>query len=755
MGTVASIRSRARIAPNAFRKKRFMRGSFRVLRKTIRGQLVLLCAGHLLLLLPLPVSMMTGIAVAGARVPLTAEKVQAMVRISSLSVSPDGKWAASARSVWDPRTDKKSKSIWLTSLDPGSHEERMLTPPQKSGDQKSSDQKSVGEKSSKAFQDDSPVFSPDSQTVAFISNRSGSEQIWTVPTQGGTPKQLTFFPIGVNHLKWSPRGNYLSFSARVFPDSATLELSVAKEKKLKAEMGDAFLFDHLMVRHWNTWADGKRQHLFVLPVKKDADWKVAGTPVDLMPGLDADSPGFPRGEATDYSWSPDESEVAYTTQLGDNKPWTLDANIYLASLSSPTKEARCISCDNPGVDGQPAFSPDGRWIATVAMERPGYKDDRGKVVLMDRKTSEKKVLTESWDRSVDTIEWSPDSQVLYLTADEGGRRKIFALSLGGRILPEVEGFSNSEVRAIPKGTGADRLVFLQSSFLSPSEIFTFDRKSRKLAQLTNVNHDAKTSVEWSKPEEFFFEGAKREQVQGWLFRPVGFEEGRRYPVALVIHGGPHSVWSDSFSFRWNPELFAEAGYGVVMINFHGSTGFGQKFTDSVSGDWGVPYEDLMKGLDFVLQKNRWMDGSRVAALGASYGGYMINWINGHTDRFKCLVNHAGIFNLEAFYFTVDELHRLEFELKGTPWENKAVYDRFNPAKFIDNWKTPTLFIHGGRDYLVPDANSLGPFTFMQRKGIPSKLLYFPEETHWVLKPKNSVLWHKTVFEWLQKWVGEK
>lgn len=653
----------------------------------------------------------------------------AFERIDEPSPSPDGKWVAFTRRVYDPIANKNTTNLWLVSTD-GTISKQLTTSTHKSNT--------------------SPVWSPDSSTIAFISNRGESAQIWTIEANGKSERQLTKLPLDVGNLRWSPDGTRLAFSADVYPD-ANMDETAKREKAKGDDPVKAMLFDRLMVRHWDTWNDGKCSHIFVLPVKKTpSGWGSSGSAVDLMKGVDGDSPTKPFGGIDDYAWSPDGKEIAYTAQLGRDMAWSTDLDIFVVSASGG--EARSITIENNATDRAPVYSPDGRTIAFLAMSKPGFEADRLRIKLYDRASGKTRTLTEAWDFSPNTIVWDPSGETIYTTAEQAARQKIFAIDVATgtpRVL--VSDHYNGSLSLV---RGAEnRLMFAQDSMLSPVEIWTSKIDGTEPRQLTHVNTDRLKALQMSTPEEFYFSGANNEQVHAWALKPVDYVEGKKYPVAFLVHGGPQGTFADHFSYRWNYQAFAGAGYAVVIVNFHGSTGFGQKFTDSISGDWGgKPYEDLMKGLDFALNKFSWLDKDRVGALGGSFGGWMINWINGHTDRFKCLVNHDGIFDNFGMYFSTDELWFMEWEHRGTPWDKPEAFDRVSPARFVRNWKTPTLVIHGGKDFRIVETEGIATFTALQRRGILSKLLYFPEENHWVLKAKNSILWHETVLAWLDQWL---
>jgi dipeptidyl aminopeptidase/acylaminoacyl peptidase len=657
----------------------------------------------------------------------SVQDMVAMERLSEPTVSPDGKWVVYVRKSWDAKANKSTANLWLVSTD--GTVSRSLT-------------------SAQYKSDNSPVWSPDGRTLAFVSNRSESQQIWVTLLDGGEARQLSDLPVDVSNLKWSPDGSYLAFSAEVYPDAKDLAQTKKRDKDREDSQIKAMIFDQLMERHWDEWFVGKRNHIFVVPVKNTiSGWSATGEALDLMRGVDGDAPTKPSGGAEEFAWSADSTEIAYTMQIGKDLAWTTDLNIYLVPVKGGP--AKCITADNKATDKIPSYSPDGKSIAYLAMSKPGFESDRLKIKLYDRKSGTIRTLTEGWDRSVGSLSWTHDSKSLIVTAEENARQKIFHVDAAtGKVRELVGEHFNDNVSLGPK----DEVVFLQDSFMNPAEVWIAKPDGNK-NQLTHVNAERVGQTLRSTAESFEFVGSLGEKVQGWIMKPVAFKEGRKYPLAFIIHGGPQGAVEDHFSYRWNPQAYAGAGYGVVMINFHGSTGFGQKFTDSVSGDWGgKPYEDLMKGLDYVLATNKWIDAGRVGALGASYGGFMINWINGHTDRFKCLVNHDGVFDSIGMYFGTDELWFEEWENGGVPWERPEEFEKFSPSRFVGKWKTPTLVIQGGKDYRIPETQGLSTFTALQRRGIPSKLLYFPDENHWVMKPKNSILWHQTVIGWLDQWL---
>jgi dipeptidyl aminopeptidase/acylaminoacyl peptidase len=664
--------------------------------------------------------------------PFGVQDMVRMERVGSPIPSPDGQLLVFTVRSWDEPTNKTTTNLWLISTD--GTKLRQLT-------------------SAKGKADTSPVWSSDSRTIAFTSNRTSPQQIWTIGIDGGEAATLTNFPVDAENLRWSPTGAHLAFSAEVYPDTDMAK--TAERDKAKADNPvKATKFDRLFIRHWDAWEDGKRSHIFVLPVKQEKSaWKATGEPLDLMKGIDADCPTKPFGGAEEFAWSPDGKEIAYTAQLADGIAWSTDLNIYTVVVCGGP--AKPITPANKATDTGPVYSPDGKTIAYRAMARPGFESDCLRVTLYDRASGKIRTLTEAWDRSPGSLEWSPDGKWLLAAAGEAAREKLFRIdaATGDAKVIVNDHFNGGAAFVAGSGTSGPRIAFAQDSLTSPAEIFVAKTDGSDAKRLTHFTDERMKLARVSQPAEFFFTGALGETVQAWILKPVDFEEGKKYPVAFVIHGGPQGCIEDHFHYRWNPQAFAGAGYAVIAVNFHGSTGFGQAFTDSISGDWGgKPYEDLMKGLDHALANYAWLDGNRVGALGASYGGWMINWINGHTTRFKCLVNHDGGFDEFANYFTTEELWFPEWEFKGLPWEKPELYDKFSPSRYIAKWQTPTLVIHGANDFRLVDAEGIATFTALQRRGIPSQMLYFPDENHWILKSKNSIVWHETIIGWLDKWL---
>jgi dipeptidyl aminopeptidase/acylaminoacyl peptidase len=656
--------------------------------------------------------------------PFSIQDMVRMERISEVAVAADGKRVVYTQRSTDMEANKGRTSLWL--LNTG---KRGSTPVRLTEG---------------GFNANAAEWSKDDNYIYFLSNRSGSNQVWRV-SPGGDATQVTDLPLDVGSFRVSPKGDRILVSLEVFLDCADL---VCTKKRLDTTAHSAatgVLHTELFIRHWDTWSDGRRSQVFMQGLN---DRGVAqGTPVNLTGGI-GDVPGKPFGGREDYTFSPDGSQVAFSVRATAGEPWSTNFDVYEVAADGGALP-RNLTADNKAWDAQPAFSPDGSQLAYLAMDRPGFEADRFHLVLLDLRSGVKRPLTQNWDRSIGSFQWSPDGKTLFATADHLGQRPLWAIDAAtGRASAitgagEVEGFS----------VGISKVYFLASSLKVPADLYSVGFTGGKPAQLTHLNQAVLEQRKFGEPVQFSFPGWNNENVFGYVVKPADFKPDRKYPVAFLIHGGPQGSFGNSWSWRWNPQLFAGAGFGVVMVDFHGSTGYGQAFTDSISGDWGgKPLEDLKRGLSEALKTNPWLDGDRMCALGGSYGGFMINWIAGQwPDRFKCLVSHDGIFDNRTMYYSTEELWFPEHEFSAPEYQNPTAYAKFNPIDYVSKWKTPMLVIHGQQDYRVPDSQGLSVFTALQRRGIPSELLYFPNENHWVLKPADSIQWYDTVLGWLNRW----
>jgi dipeptidyl aminopeptidase/acylaminoacyl peptidase len=657
--------------------------------------------------------------------PFSVHDMLAMDRISDPRVSPDGTKVAFTVRVTDLEANRGRQDLYLAATD-GSWTRRLT---------------------SHEAADTQARWSPDGRVLYFLSDRSGSTQVWRIAVDGGEAEEVTHLPREVDALEVAPGGRALLFAMAVFPGRTPEETreELAARAKRKAS---GLLYERLFVRHWDAWIDGTRSHLFAYEL-------ASGRARDLMAGMDADCPSRPFGGSEEYAVSPDGKTVVFTAKdVGREEAWSTNFDLFAVPADGSAAPRRLTTI--AATDTQPSFSPDGRTLAYLAMSRAGYESDRYRIRLRDWPSGTERALdlradaSATGDRSPAEMAWSADGRELYTTADHLAQHPVFAIdpATGAARILSGEGTASN-----PQSAAGGRVLFARHSLLGPAELFTVARDGRDERRVTRLNDAKVAAARFGTPEQFRFTGAKGDTVWGYVVRPVDFDPQRKYPVAFLIHGGPQGSFGNEFHYRWNPQAYAGAGYAAVMVDFHGSTGYGQAFTDAINGDWGgAPYEDLMKGLDYALRQYPFLDGERIGALGASFGGYMINWIAGRTDRFRCLVSHDGNLDERAAYFDTEELWFPEWEHGGTPWDDPGGYSRQNPADGVAAWKTPMLVIHGGKDFRVADTQGLSTFTALQRKGIPSKLLFFPDENHWVLKPANSILWHETVLGWLAQWL---
>jgi dipeptidyl aminopeptidase/acylaminoacyl peptidase len=674
-------------------------------------------------------------SLAGGR-PMTVDDLLAVKTVGDPQISPDGKSVVYVVSEIDRATDKSNSDLWLVPLAGG--EPRRLT--------------------SSPGADNHPRWSPDGKSIAFLSTRSGSAQVWLLPiADGGEAKQITKLAVDVSGPIWSPKGDRIAFTAEVYP-GLTPEQTAAKDKEKDAGKSKARIFDGLMIRHWSTWDEGKRSHLFVADAQ-------TGTANDLIPKWTANVPPGPFGGSNDYAFSPDGAELAFTSEPLKDFAWSTNTDIWTIPASGG--EPKNITADNLGADAQPSYSPDGKLFAWVKQETPQYEADLWVLTVRDRTSGRAIKMGTRLDRPVLGYTWGAkvlntkqgDWEVLWATIDDQGTEPIVSFGINisepeirtGVDYPRVvSGGINQGVQVVPD---TKTLIVVRSTANTPGELFKTGSDGSGLTALTHHNTPLISQLDLAKAEGFTFSGADGDQVAGWIIKPPGFDPSKKYPVLLLIHGGPQGAWHDEWVARWNYGLFAAPGYVVVAINPRGSTGYGQKFTLQISKDWnGRVYQDLMLGLDHALKTYPYMDGTKVAAAGGSYGGYMVNWIAGHSDRFKALISHAGVYDLTSMYGTTEELWFAEFEFGGTPWENPAIYRAQTPSAFPKAFKTPTLVIHGALDFRVPDSQGIGMYTALQRNGVPSRLVWFPDEGHWILKPANRVVWWREMHDWLAKYL---
>ncbi|CAN5914903.1 S9 family peptidase [soil metagenome] len=650
---------------------------------------------------------------------LTVDDMLAMQRVGDPQVSPDGKLVAFSVRDTDLDANRGRFDLWVVGSD-GTGQRRLTSHPEN---------------------DTAPRWSPDGKYIYFLSARSGSSQVWRIAIAGGEAEPVTRLPLDLNGFTLFPDGRRIVVAIDVYPEAKTLADTVKKDEAKDKSKVKAQVYDSLLFRHWDQWEDGKYSHLFVWDPAKPDDAK------DLTVGQTTDSPTHPFGGMEEIDVSPDGKQVAFVARVsGRQNAWQTNTNVFLVAADGRSKPVD-ITSTNPAYDFSPSFSPDGKWLALTQMKRAGYEGDRARLSVIEVATRKTRVLTESWDRSAGEVQWSADGKTIYTDSDNIGNHSLFAIDVAsGTAKVLVDKGTNGSPRV-----AGDRVVFTRDTLSSPVELYSVKTDGSEMRQLTHLNDERVKKITFGAYEQFSFKGAKGDTVYGFALKPAGFTGGK-VPVAFLIHGGPQGSFGDHFHYRWNPGVYSGAGFGAVFIDFHGSNGYGQAFTDAINGDWGgAPYDDLMLGLDAALAKFPWLDGTRAVALGASYGGYMINWINGHTDRFKALVCHDGNLDERMAYYDTEELWFPEWEHGGTPWDKPEGYLKHNPIDFVKNWKTPTLVVHGGKDFRVVETQGMSTFTALQRKGIPSRFLHFPDENHWVLKPQNSKLWHEEVLSWIARW----
>jgi dipeptidyl aminopeptidase/acylaminoacyl peptidase len=654
--------------------------------------------------------------------PYTIRDQVALRRLGHFAVSPDGSLVVMAIATADRRNQRLDTHLWSVGADGTGLRRLTRTPGSQSG----------------------AVFTPDGRSLLYLSGRpSAKRQIVRLALDGGESQPITSSSIDVDSFVLSRDGSRVAFSAMVFPGSGdTLAATVARLEADAGRVETGRIHDRLFFRHWDEWQTGLRHHVFVQDM-------AGGPAVDVMPAMDADAPTKPFGGREQYTFTPDGTGIVFTAiDAGREEAWSTDLDQFLAPIDA-SAPPRKITTENRALDADPSFSPDGKVLAYLAMDRPGYEADKRTVILRDWPGGSTRRLTQDWDRSVEVIEWSPDGRTLYALAEDTGQRGLFAIDVETGAVSTVVGDGRVEhVVAID-----DTVIYSLDSLAGPADLYALAGGRRR--RLTRLNAARLRGVAIGEAEQFSFAGWAGETVHGYLVKPANFDPATKYPIAFLVHGGPQGSFGNDWHYRWNPQVYAGAGYAVVMIDFHGSTGYGQAFTDSIRGDWGgKPLEDLQKGFAAALERYPFLDPSRASALGASYGGYMINLMAGvWNEPWKALVSHDGSLDQRFSYLSTEELWFPEWEHGGPPWENPAGYEIHNPVDHIADFRVPTLVIHGALDYRVSEMEGLGMFTGLQRRGVPSRLLYFPDENHWVVKPANSILWHDTVLEWLDRWTA--
>jgi dipeptidyl aminopeptidase/acylaminoacyl peptidase len=649
-----------------------------------------------------------------------ANAMMELKRISDPQISPDAKWVAFTVQSVEVAANSKPSQIWIVPLAGGAP--RQIT--------------------YDGTANQRPRWSPDSRRIAYISNRSGASQIWLMDPDGGNAKAVTSLSTEADGEIFSPDGKNLVFTSSVYPECAADD--ACNQKHLAADQANkvkARIYTELLYRHWTEWSTKRRSHLLVVPVS-------GGDAHDLTPGTH-DVPPFSLGGPDDYDIAPDGQEVCYSMNADPVPAVSTNSDLYAVSIQGGAP--RKIT-STPGNDSSPQYSRDGKHLAWRAQFRAGYESDRYRLMVVERASGRTTNLTENLDRWVNSFTWSPDSRAIFFTTADRGRQAIQRIPVtGGAVRVAVSG--DSELDDMQLSADGKTMVYTQQSASAPVEIYRAASSGGAPAALTHLNDDSLAADELAPLEEFWVDEADGSKVQYFVVKPYEFEADKKYPVVMLIHGGPQGNWGYSWSYRWNPQVFAAAGYVVVMPNPRGSTGYGQKFIDEINGDWGgKPFDDIMAVADHVVIDLPYADTSRMTAAGASYGGYMIDWILGHTQRFKALVSHAGVYDLTSEFGATEELWFPLWEFGGTPWDKPDDYAKWSPSSSVKDFHTPTLVSGGELDFRVPYTQDLELFTALEMQKIPSKLVIFPDEGHWILKPQNSLLWYRTVLDWLDSWV---
>ena len=664
--------------------------------------------------------------------PFDVHDLVMMDRVSDPALSPDGSMIVFSVRETDYAANKGTSGLWVV--------------PAKGGaSQRITD---------KVLNASSARWSADGASVLFTAPKDDTSQLWQVAAKGGASRVVSSAPLDINNFKLSQDGKHVLLSIDVYPDCASdADVLACTKKKLdarKADKASGKLYDSIFVRHWDTWADGRRSQLFIADLGNDG---TLGALHLLSRGIDGDVPSKPFGDDSEYAFSADGATVYFDVRIaGKTEPWSTNFDIYSvpADASAAPKN---LTAANPAWDGYPLPSADGKTLYYLAMKRAGFEADRFGIMALDLTTGATREIDPKWDRSASALKASRDGKTLYTTSDDEGVHALFSVAIANGEATRLVG----DGTVIGFDVGAKQLVVARQDWQYPTDVYTAETQGKHLAQVTHFNADRLKNIRFGQGEFFTFKGAGGDTVQGYVVKPVDYKKGAKYPVAFVIHGGPQGAMTRDFHYRWNPETYAGQGFAVVTINFHGSTGYGQKFTDAISGDWGgAPLEDLKLGWAAAQKKYPFLDANRACALGASYGGYMVYWMAGVWNQpWKCFVDHDGVFDSRMMSYSTEELWFDEWEHAGkTQYEDPAAYEKFNPVNHVKNWRVPMLVVHSEKDFRIPLEQGLAAFTVLQRRGIPSEFLTFPDENHWILKPHNSVLWHDTVNAWLKKWTAK-
>jgi dipeptidyl aminopeptidase/acylaminoacyl peptidase len=666
--------------------------------------------------------------------PFDVHDLVMMNRAGDPQLSPDGKHVAFSMRETDYAANKGSNGIWMLDLSAQDAKPVRLT--------------------DKEVSASSPRWSADGKSVYYLAQAKGDEytRVWRMAaTPGSAAQSETPWPADINTFKLSPDGTTMLLSIDVFEDCAE-HLCTKRPPQAGVEKTTGKIYDRLFVRHWDTWSDGRRSQLYIAPALTPRGGKaMVALPRLLSRGIDGDVPSKPFGDDSEFVFSADGKTVYFDVRIaGNSEPWSTNFDVYSVPADG-SAAPKNLTATNKAWDAYPLPSRDGKTLYYLAMKTPGFEADRFGIMALDLASGKAREVDPKWDRSAGPLQLSADGKTLYTTADDNGDHALFAIDIASGKATRLVG--DGTVAAFVVGANGD-IIVARHDFEHPADLYRY--ADGKLAQVTDVNAARLADIRFSKATWFSFEGWNGETVHGYAMPPVDAKPGQKYPVAFLIHGGPQGAWTNEFHYRWTPETYAGAGFGVVAINFHGSTGYGQAFTDAISQHWGDrPLEDLQKGWSAALKEFPYLDGSRACALGASYGGYMTYWIAGVWNQpWKCLVDHDGVFDTRMMYYATEELWFEEHENGGTQYDAPANYEKFNPIDHVKDWRVPMLVVHSDRDYRIPLTQGLGAFTALQRRGIPSEFLTYPDENHWVQKPHNSVLWHDTVNAWLKKWTAQ-
>ncbi|WP_342315885.1 S9 family peptidase [Lysobacter sp. FW306-1B-D06B] len=682
-------------------------------------------------ILPLALLLACGSTSALAARGFEVRDLAALERVSSPTLSSDGRRVVFAKRVVDMAANKSSTALYIEDL-----MARDAAPPVRL--------------TPEGWNVNSPSFSPDGRTVYFLSAKSGSMQLYAIPAAGGTPKQVTDLSTDVGGYKLSPDGKRVAVNLETFPDcKADLACSKKKLDARGAQKNTGVVFDRMFIRHWDAWNDGRLNRLFVTTLGD----KAATTATLVSGGVNGDVPSRPFGDSTEYTWSPDGNTLVFSARIADAKePTSTNFDLYQVNADG-TGAAKNLTASNPAWDTGATFSSDGKTLFYRAMKRPGFEADRFGLMEMDLASGKTREIAPKWDRSADSITLSADGKTILTPATDMGEHPLFAVDIATGEAKKLVG--EGSISAID--LAGPTLALTRNTLKTGDVLYTTSNDaSAPLRAITQTTGERLPDVSFGDFEQFDFKGWNGDTVHGFIVKPWNYQEGKKYPVAFLIHGGPQGSFGNGWSYRWNPQTYAGQGYAVVMIDFHGSTGYGQAFTDAISQHWGDrPLEDLQKGWAAAQQQYAFLDGDKACALGASYGGFMVNWIAGNWNQpWKCLVSHDGVFDQRGMGFATEELWFTDWEQGGSAIDKPDNYEKFNPVNHVKNWRVPMLVVHGQQDFRIPVEQGIGAFTALQRQGVPSQFLYFPDENHWVLKPANSIQWHDTVNAWLKQYIGQ-